>query len=185
MRLFLAIDPPPDVRAAIGGLLERCKARAPEVKTCSLASIHVTLVFLGSIGESSLDGIQRDVSSVCGRHAAFDLSARGSGLFPSRARPQVLWLGVGGDTRRAAALARDLGEAMSRHGVQLDDRPYTPHVTLARAKTREEGQALAAIADDLADADAGAFRASEVILYESVTRPSGAEYKALSRASLS
>src|SRR5207245_6954933 len=54
------------------------------------------------------------------------------GAYPGIGRPRVLWAGIaGGDLPRLTSLQGDLGDALRKTGVAVEDR-FHPHLTLAR-----------------------------------------------------
>jgi 2'-5' RNA ligase len=91
---------------------------------------HVTLAFLGDTDPAAVDGIVSELRRVADGHEAFSLTTGGLGGFASSARARVAWYGVADPDRRLRRLAADVGRA-----VDLEpDRPFAPHVTLARSR---------------------------------------------------
>lgn len=127
MRLFLSLRPPAEVRdhllAALDGL-----------RTTDPPRWHVTLVFLGEVTDPAplLPGLASAASAA----PALSLHLAGGGFFRS---PGVLYATVGGDADRLAALAADLADAGRAGGVVLEDRPFRPHLTVARRLPRNPG----------------------------------------------
>jgi len=152
-RAFIAVRPPESVLDAI--------AAAPPVpgRATTRDQWHVTLQFLGNVED--LNAIQLDFDTRAGV-AQFG----GLGLFPG-----VIWLGLveGADT--LAALAQEIAGQL---GI-VDQRTYHPHLTLARLKERTKPKlpAVGAVGAE--------WRIEEVILYESTLKPTGAEYRPVSR----
>ena len=107
---------------------------------------------------------------------------RGMGFFPNERRPRVVWCGVHGSDN-LAKLARDMEARVEALGIERETRPYTPHLTLARIDAEKVPRAqigkLVATAKKFEDSSFGSARGTEFHLYESVTKPSGAEYKIL------
>jgi len=122
------------------------------------------------------------VQQVAAKHAPFSLSLASAGTFGTRRAPSVLWLGVEGAVEALAALQRDTAHALlfpDLKGVTADERerPYSPHVTLARSKS---DSGLLAVAARLEGFRSLEFRVSHLTLYES--RPE--RYRPLFRVNL-
>lgn len=134
MRLFVALLPPPPVLAEIGQLVDGLRVRAPELRWTRLEQWHLTLAFLGQVEERRLPALTERLARLPRRHAAFPLAFTGGGRFDGR----VLWAGVSGDLPALRALADSASAAARRTGIALEERPYRPHLTLARARAPTE-----------------------------------------------
>ena len=81
---------------------------------------------------------------------AFDLELRGLGRFPSHGPLRVVWAGIGEGRESLAALAEALSRELSARGFEAEERPFSPHLTLARCRdprgSREAARAVAAFA---------------------------------------
>ena len=105
----------------------------------------------------------------------FEIELGEAGRFPPRGRPRILWRGVG-PAGPLTALARRLEDAARELGFRAEERPFRPHLTLARARRGE--RATLPAGDDPLPA-AGPFRVERATLFRSVLHPSGARYTAL------
>lgn len=174
MRLFLAFDIDPAVRDATARVLDRLRPAAPKAKWVTAASLHVTLVFLGEVDPSRRALITEAMEVAARRCVPFLIRVRGGGAFGDPRRPRVLWAGVEGGDALVRAQQRLAGELVAR-GFAKEERPYHPHLTLARG--RESGDRdLASCAASLASFDAGACLVGEMILYRSELSPGGPLY---------
>jgi len=135
MRLFFSLPLPPEVRENLRGPLER--ARAICGRTLSFgnpAQLHFTLAFLGDQDEAALERARAAAAAVSGE--AFDLHIKGAGAFPSLSRPRVVWLGLGKGAAEMSEVAGALREQLVRNGISFDEKPFRPHLTVARLKSR-------------------------------------------------
>jgi RNA 2',3'-cyclic 3'-phosphodiesterase len=131
-RVFLAIEVPPPVRAALGGPLSGLEPLREVVRINAIERIHLTLHFLGHIPRTDVEQLQPALASVVARHQRLRLVAAGVGAFPDIRRPRVLWAGIAGaDLPRLTAVQADLGDTLRKAGVTSEDR-FHPHLTLAR-----------------------------------------------------
>lgn len=135
MRLFFSLPLPAEVRENLRGPLER--ARALCGRTLSFgnpAQLHFTLAFLGDQDEAALDRARAAAAAVS--REPFDLHIKGAGAFPSLSRPRVVWLGLHTGAEEMTEVARVLREQLLRNGVSFDEKPFRPHLTVARLESR-------------------------------------------------
>jgi RNA 2',3'-cyclic 3'-phosphodiesterase len=108
----------------------------------------------------------------------------GLGAFPPREALRVLWIGVGAGAAAVIELQRVLAQRIAALGIPLEDRPFHPHLTLARWRESRSPDRQRA----LAHAPKGAVARAHITgatLYQSRLSPSGPSYTALARANLS
>jgi 2'-5' RNA ligase len=188
LRLFVALDPPDAVRrrlGAIAGEMRRLAGRAAgEVKWVAPENVHLTLQFLGAVPEERVADVERAVAAAAAASRPLRLEVRGAGGFPSARRPRVLWAGVGGDVEALSALVAGLGRLLAPLGYPPEERSFSPHLTLGRARDARGAPGLGgALAH--ASADEGVpWLADALTLFQSRLSPSGPRYHVLARAPL-
>jgi 2'-5' RNA ligase len=175
-RLFVAVDPSPEVRASLDRAASRVRALAPRARWVDPSLYHLTLAFLGEQPEAQIPALSAAVATVAARGAPFELRFCGAGAFGG-GRPRVLWAGVGGAVDAFLALERELCGALAPFGY-APDHPASPHLTLARGDGRGGDPALSDCAQTLAGEDFGVARVAALVLYESTLGPRGASYAA-------
>ncbi|MBV8539230.1 MAG: RNA 2',3'-cyclic phosphodiesterase [Pseudonocardiales bacterium] len=129
MRLFVALTPPGEVVEELRIVTAGLRERAPELRWTRPEHWHVTLVFLGEVGDDVVDGLARRLHRAAARHPPLSLSLGGGGRFGHR----VLWTGVRGDRDGLRRLADSTAAAARRCRLPVEQRPYRPHLTVARA----------------------------------------------------
>jgi len=184
MRLFVAVDPSIEVRARIERAMTRLRAQAPKAKWVNADGLHLTLAFLGEVEQGRANALAAALGAVTAQRAPFALHLAGGGCFGAPHKPRVLWVGATGDTAPIVALAKAVSEALIPFGITPEDRPYAPHLTLARARDGRGDAGLGTCVEGLALEDFGAFEVSSVALYRSELGPGGARYTALARPAL-
>jgi 2'-5' RNA ligase len=184
VRVFVAVDPGAELLARVGELLREISPLAPSAKWVEPAGLHITLAFMGEIGEERLPLVIA-AASVAGFHRPLTLRIEKGGAFGARRRPRVLWLGVGGAVSALSAIHRDLEQALSLStGYVPEDRPFAPHLTLARSRDPRGDPALEACAQRIEGVDFGETQVRELVVYQSELTPKGARYTALARVPL-
>ena len=174
MRLFIAIEIPDNIRAGFASLLKEFRAIAPQVKWVRAENLHVTLKFLGETESAKLGALQNVLSGLRSTDPV-NLEFRGLGFFPNEKRPRVFWAGMEASAN-LKTLAADIDQAVHRLGFPLEDRPFAPHLTLARFQPPGiPPKLLQAVREKSAQAF-GSLRTGETHLIESKLKPTGAEY---------
>lgn len=174
MRLFVALDIPESVRAA----LIECSAELS--KTCRagrwvrLEGAHITLKFIGHVPDDREETIRAALAEIRG-FAPVDLHFAGLGFFPSAKRPRVLWAGIEAGPE-LAQLATAIEERMAKLGMEREEREFRPHVTLARFESPKGLDPLREAIEKLGVPEFGRITVREFCLYQSVLKRSGAEY---------
>lgn len=188
LRLFVAIEPPEEVLAAVGRVQNNLKKHlgGSGFRWARPGSFHLTLKFIGERPAADQPAIEAALAEVTAVHPPLDLQLRGMGCFPNVKRPRVLWLGVEGDTTPLGKLAKATDQALvaALPGLEREKRRYHPHLTLARIKTRQAGQATADWLATPRDGAVAAWRAEAVCLMRSQLHPEGAIYTCLRHFSL-
>jgi len=188
VRSFIAIELPPEVRAELGSLEEKLKGgKHPFVKWVDPEGIHLTLKFLGGIPADMVPRVSEAMTGVAGAAARFSLRVGTVGVFPNWQRPQVVWVGVGGDVDRLAALHRSLEAALAKLGFAPESRSFKAHLTLGRLRERatpREKQDFGTWAQSVGYEGGPSFEVSALSLMKSQLTPAGAIYSRLASAPL-
>jgi 2'-5' RNA ligase len=187
MRLFVAIDLDQGARQAIASEQARLKKALGDrssLKWVRDEQMHLTLVFLGEVTDDRapqvVDSINQSIDAV-----PFDASFEGVGMFPPHGPPRVLWIGIGRGAQELIAVQRELAGRVRRLGIELEDRAFHPHLTLARWR---ESRAVdrSRIAEAVkATSVIARVHVDHATLYRSRLSPSGSSYTPLARATLS
>jgi 2'-5' RNA ligase len=176
-RLFIAIDLPAVVRQ------ELCRLNVP-IAGCRWVpadQLHLTLAFLGDVGEERVAGLARALGQVSA--APFLLHFDRLGCFPTCARPRVLWVGLKPEPL-LLSLADRLRELLRAGGIPQEERPFSPHITLARLKLPATRQCRSFLERPLA-LERTPIPVVEFILFESRLTAAGAIHTPLKRFPLS
>ena len=127
MRLFIAIEFPDNVKKA----LIRLRKDIPGARWVTVEQIHLTLAFLGEVDETTSERLISELSHI--KSPTFTLCFTGTGCFPDRRRPRVLWVGLEPELR-LNLLAAKIRTAVLTCDIPQEERPFSPHITLARLK---------------------------------------------------
>jgi 2'-5' RNA ligase len=175
MRLFTALDLPPDVLRNLDGLLARLRPTA-RIHWSLVSNLHVTTKFIGEWPEEKLDALTAALSAIPPR-AAIPVEIRKVGFFPNPHAPRNFWCGI--EAPGLAELAADTDGATASLGIESEKRVFAPHLTLARIKERLNLQPLREAIAAQTSLDFGRFEAGSFFLYRSQLRPAGSVYTKL------
>jgi len=174
LRLFIAIELTSEIRRSLAAFLTELRGKLPKTKWVRAENLHVTLKFLGEVEPVRLQAIEQTLSTI--RSAApVDLEFRDLGFFPSEKRPRVFWLGMEASSN-LKVLAAEIHHGMHKLSFPMEQRPFTPHLTLARFEPPGLPAKLGSAIKEYSARDFGSLSARQFHLIESKLKPSGAEY---------
>ena len=135
MRTFVAVFPPPEVREALFQAARNLPTSG-DFRLVGKEKIHLTLMFLGDVAEDDLDNVKRVLQPIRERHDSFEVSISAFGAFPSDRKARILWAGVEEGSEHLRTVAEDVENLLAPAGFERETRPYVPHLTLGRTRTR-------------------------------------------------
>ena len=186
VRCFVAVDVPPGVRdelVAVQMALRR-RLRRADVRWATPDQLHLTLKFLGTVPDDRVAAISAALDEVVTGAAPLALTAAGLGAFPSLGSARVLWAGITAGSADAAALAAGVDRATASLGFPPEARPFRCHLTLGRVRSPGGGRGVGDAVRAIGSPVFGSWIASELVLYESRLRPTGALHVPVSRHAL-
>jgi RNA 2',3'-cyclic 3'-phosphodiesterase len=172
MRLFLALPLDESVLAWLTRLTAGLKGNARNLRWSAPDAWHITLQFLGATTPEQYDCL---IAALAALHSpAVPIQLAAPGVFP---RAGVFHLGIE-PTPALVALQKRIVAATAPCGFEPEDRPYHPHITLARSKGRDSARDLRALASSLpTQTRIPRFTAREFLLFESHLSASGSRYE--------
>lgn len=131
--------------------------------------LHLTLRFFPDLPSADAERVAAASAAAGARVAPFELEVRGLGRFPPHGPLRVVWAGLGAGRESLVALAAALARELEDRGFPAEERPFAPHLTLARARdprgSKPAARTVAAFAPS-----AGAFgtqRVDALVLFRS------------------
>jgi len=184
IRSFVAIELEEDVKRALGELQQTLRDSGTEgqVRWVKPDGMHLTLKFLGNVPADRIKELTLAVTRGCQGVRQFRIGFQGLGCFPSLSRPNVIWVGVEGETEELAALQTGIEEHLSVLGYPPEKRRYAPHLTLGRVGrdvAPSQQRRLGSLVEALTVGVLGEMPVPEVSLMRSDLSPSGARYSQL------
>jgi RNA 2',3'-cyclic 3'-phosphodiesterase len=160
VRLFVAVTPAQDAVDELWSAVSVLRQTRPELRWTRPEQWHLTLAFLGEVDDRARLEVMERLGRAAGRHPPLALALAGAGRFGDR----VLWTRVTGDVAPLCRLAESVRAAVRRARLPVEDRPYRPHLTLARSR---DGADLRPAVDALAGFAGCAWTATELHLVRS------------------
>jgi 2'-5' RNA ligase len=180
MRLFVGLE----LDASVVRTLEQCtldvrwrvENAAPHARLSWVPAdrIHVTVRFIGHVDETRGSAIAAALAPEIDQ-SPFEMHIRGVGTFPLRGAPRVFWAGVHASPHVLEDLERRVTERLAPFGIAGEQRPYQPHITLARVR---EGKGLraSALTEGHERRDFGSSMVEAITLFESRPSTEGVRY---------
>lgn len=133
-RIFVALRPPPDIRAALTALMSGVEGARWQTDN----QLHLTLAFIGEVDRHGLEAAAQALSTIRRPPLVLQLGPPGSFEAQRADRTSTLWVSVTEESRRGlgpdplTALAQAIRTALQRAGLPTETRRFVPHITLAR-----------------------------------------------------
>lgn len=181
IRSFIAINLPESLIRPLSELRDQLDSLQLPVRWLSPMGMHLTLVFLGDQSPKNIERISGVLKQRTEQSGAFDISFGQAGVFPNHNNPRIIWIGVMAGMDELGALQRELVRDLAvLPGITLEKRPFKAHLTLGRVKTKCDVKPALHMIDNASGNFNHTFPVSAIHLYESVLRPSGADYHIIS-----
>ena len=173
-RLFVAVELPDAIRAAIDAMIEPLRS-LDGFRWTPIENLHLTVAFLGWVEAPVVDTVRERLAEAAAEPEPFEARLGVPGRFPERGKARVLWVGFEDPTGSLAALAAWV-QASLRDLFEPDARPFRPHVTVARAR-----RPISVRLPGSPEAKMPTFPVNAITLFRSYLGGEHARYEALER----
>jgi 2'-5' RNA ligase len=184
VRLFVGIEIPQPVCREVKRRTAGLRDRLPRARWVDPDVLHLTLLFLGEVAAESLGELAAALRSAFAPLPPLGLRLSGAGTFPPGRPARVAWLGVEAPRELAALQAGAVAAAAAAVGHEPEDRPYHPHITLARCPSPWPRPAAEKFVAALPGEIGPPFTASRGLLIESKLSPRRPSYRHLAELPL-
>lgn len=188
MRVFIAIELPQQTLDAIEKQTARLRQAIGSdiIRWVPPQNMHLTLKFIGDIAASHVEFLKQMIMQEAATHSQFEIQIGGLGSFPNSRMPRILWVGLHAPAE-LASLHKGIEAGASRLGYEKEERPFSPHLTLGRARQNTEPAELTKVRAALDTIQLGNIantRVDSVHLFKSDLQPGGSVYTKLFSAPL-
>ena len=167
-RVFVAVDPPPEVRFALDEIVSGMPIPGKRVPP---SNWHITLRFLDTVDRVTYERYLSALDPPA--ETAFWIALDGFGAFPKPGKATVLWAGVGDGATQLAMLNEQAEEAALSAGLLPEERPFHPHLTLSRIRPPADVRSL--VDEELSLS----WRCERLVVYRSHLGRRGVTYEPL------
>ena len=133
-RLFVAIELPDTVRQSVRDATAPWRTSLTDFRWSVSEALHLTVVFIGHVEARDVGTIASALRAVAQRHPPMPTGLTRFGTFPGRGKARVLWVGLDDPAAGLRRLAGDVALALAGFLEDPEERPYHPHITIARAR---------------------------------------------------
>lgn len=139
MRLFIAITFSPELNSRLVAFQEELRHCQADVKWVEKENFHLTLKFLGEVQPEKARKLGAALERGTKGVGEIWLQFQGTGVFPSWARPRIIWVGI---TTNPALLQLYQRLEQELSSLDFSPEPFTPHLTLGRLRSSRNWPAL-------------------------------------------
>lgn len=181
IRLFIAINLPGQIKKALRQVQSALMAKNKHIsaKWVDIGQAHLTLHFLGWVEQGMVNEIVASMDNAAQGIDPFRLCLGQLGCFPNTKQPRVIWIGLEEQGSMLSRLHAQLGREIQKRGFEIETRPFSPHLTLARLRAPAPVEGLDAAVPQLS------WKTNSVDLMESKLGPKGPKYATLKSVRLS
>jgi RNA 2',3'-cyclic 3'-phosphodiesterase len=139
-RTFIALELNESQQRLLGVINSRAAQELPDLRWVAAAGIHLTLAFLGELSDEQVAEAIHAAEEAAQQATPFAYRLNGLGIFGLPHQPRVIWMGIEDlpSLKIQASPMRQLHQILTRelemHGFEVEKRPFSPHLTLARNK---------------------------------------------------
>jgi 2'-5' RNA ligase len=179
LRAFIAITLPTTLQHTAAEVRQAFQSLQFPWRWVTPAQIHLTLRFLGNVPAEQVTSIAQAMECAIQGQTAFILRAQSLGCFPHASRPRVLWVGLADPSQALAHLNERLTAALMPLDFPPEDRPFHPHLTLARAQHSIRSNQLLPVLQAYQNRCFGEFSVTQLHLFQSELQRGGARHTIL------
>ena len=184
-RLFIAINLPLELKRTlkekekeISNAFDEQVVKAKLFKWVETENLHITLLFLGQVGDNEALKLREVINSVVEKYKPIEIKTKKLCYGPPKVMPpRLIWLELEKNSQ-LANLAHDLQEAALKTSIlcDRDERGFSGHITLARLKEWAFKRIEPEERPDINQDFSAKILVNSIELMESVLKRAGPEY---------
>lgn len=183
-RCFIALGISDEVRRAAAKLQRAIRETGAQVSCPAPENLHFTVAFLGATPPSLIGELSARLDAVAREIPAFELEVCGVGFFGPPHAPRVVWAGVAGVPPALVRLHEACQKILLELKFSIEDRPFRPHLTLGRVKSRRGVAELTSLVASVRSAVLGRVEAGDLLLMRSRVDAPEARYSIIRKSRL-
>ncbi len=179
IRAFIGITCPAELQQSVNEIQRALGVHANAWRWVRPENLHLTLRFLGNINHGQGHALAEGMTFAVRGQPVFPLWAQDLGCFPNPGRPRVLWMDLYDPEFVLHLIYEQLTRALAQLGLSQDDKPFRPHLTLARARHNVDQKAFQTLLDTYQGHQFGIITVKQIHLFQSQLYRGGAVYTIL------
>jgi len=186
-RTFIALEMNEDAQRHLAEVIRQMTRVLSNIRWVNPSGIHLTLAFLGELTDEQLTKAAQATEIAASNVNQFSYSLSRIGIFGPPNNPRVLWMGINEPSGILERLHSTLNKELIQQGFQVDARPFSPHLTLARIKAPlayNEQQNLQNMLKQQRSVASRAYHVRHIDVMKSELMRTGAKYTCLKECSL-
>src|SRR5712664_886512 len=178
VRSFISIDlEDQQILSRIASILSSLQALGGDLKPVERENIHLTLKFLGDVSAPRLAEVKSSLQQLA--FPSFTAEIKGAGAFPNLNHMTVIWVGVNEGWSQVEQIYEQVEKLLSSLGFRKENRPFSPHITIARVRSGKKRDEIANFLRHLSEESFGTITVDRVRLKQSILSSSGPKYSTL------
>lgn len=130
MRVFIGVVLNDSVKEALFEVEQQLKLHCTRGNFTPLSNFHLTLQFIGDATDTEVEQFKAVIRETAEEVQSFDILLNNLGEFPKKNR-SVVWAGPDSETK-VTELYDILHDQLSQNELDIQKKPFTPHITLGR-----------------------------------------------------
>jgi RNA 2',3'-cyclic 3'-phosphodiesterase len=174
MRAFMAVEVSTELVDEIVEIQKTLAEANALVKFVEPENLHFTFKFLGDITPEKALSITSMAEEKVKNYSPFDITIKGTGVFPNLGYIRVIWLGIK-EPDTFSRMQEDFDQEFVKMGFNKE-RSYIPHLTIGRVKGVQNKELLVSVVKELENIEIGTMKVDRLVLKESDLTPVGPIY---------
>lgn len=184
LRCFVAVNLPSALKEKLGLIQEELRKTQADVSWVKAENIHLTLKFLGEIGEKRVEQVKEVLAKAVAIATPFEIQLEGLGVFPAMKAPRVIWVGAKETPPALVELQKAVDEGLAQIGFPKEGRKFSPHFTLGRVRSPRNIEALRQALTEVKTQGLETVKIESLELMRSQLSPKGSTYSVIQQFSL-
>jgi RNA 2',3'-cyclic 3'-phosphodiesterase len=184
IRTFIAMEINEQIRRELTRVQDTLRHANADVKWTEPENIHLTIKFLGDAPVEKLPEINSVLDQTAGAFHPFDIEIQELGAFPNSHAPRIIWAGVTRQADQVTAIASMIESGLEPLGFKKEDRAFSAHITLGRARSPDGKVRLSRAIAETALPAGLTQKISRLTLFQSQLTSSGPVYSTIHQSAL-
>lgn len=168
MRFFIALEIPDQDRQQLKQVQNQLKKLLPGIRLTDNSKLHLTLAFIGEQPEELKESLIEILTQASENIKPFSITPSFLDGFPNIHHPHTLWVGVKGEVDKLMLIRERIKDGLLNLQIQVDERRFTPHIALAKARDLSINPTLEEKLQQLMVQDFQSILIESIKLFESV-----------------